>query len=41
MRFIHLLVNLEQILVSSNVTQDFELFPHGIGANTREIQRYS
>ncbi|TKH04650.1 hypothetical protein FC682_13150 [Peribacillus simplex] len=27
-RYINLLVNLMEILVNSNITQDFELFPH-------------
>ncbi|MFJ8069710.1 hypothetical protein ACIQZD_12285 [Peribacillus sp. NPDC096447] len=39
MRFIHLLVNLKHLLVSWNVTQDFELFSYEIGANIQEIGR--
>ncbi|WP_350302480.1 hypothetical protein [Peribacillus frigoritolerans] len=34
----HLLVSLKQIPVNSNITQDFELFSHEIGANIRELE---
>ncbi|MFS0763726.1 hypothetical protein ABC374_09725 [Peribacillus sp. 1P06PB] len=33
----HLLVNLKQILVNSDITHEFEKFPHEIGANIREL----
>lgn len=34
----HLLVNLEQILVNTNITHDLELNPHEIGANIRDLE---
>ncbi|MGE7591805.1 hypothetical protein ACQKMY_01160 [Peribacillus frigoritolerans] len=38
MKLTHLLVNLEQILVNTNIMHDLELNPHEIGANIRELE---
>jgi len=38
MKLTHLLVNLEQILVNTNITHDLELGLHEIGANIRELE---
>ncbi|CAN7280501.1 hypothetical protein LJR015_002261 [Peribacillus frigoritolerans] len=41
MKWTHLLVSLEQILVNSDITHDFEPFPHENGASSREIEVFS